>query len=129
LNVRSAFAPSLSPDGARLAFRTTISGEPQLWVIDVRGGWPQQITFGESVTFHAWSPDGAWILYGTDRGGNEREGFYLISPDGTRERELLAPSGAFRAFGGFSPDGTRIAYSTTGRNGVDFDVHVLDLAS
>lgn len=129
LNVRRAFAPALSPDGARVAFRTAVSGEPQLWVVDARGGWPQQITFGESVTFHAWSPDGSWILYGTDRGGNEREGYYLITPDGTRERELLAPSEAFRAFGGFSPDGARIAYSTTGRNGVDFDVHVLDLVS
>lgn len=28
----------------------------------------------------------------TALGGNEREGFYLISPDGTRERELLPPS-------------------------------------
>lgn len=129
LNVRSAGAASLSPDGTQLAFRTAITGVPQLWVVDAGGGWPTQLTFGESVTFHAWSPAGDWLIYGTDRGGNEREGFYLISPDGTRERELLAPSDAFRVFGGFSPDGARIAYSTTERNGRDFDVHVLDLAS
>jgi dipeptidyl aminopeptidase/acylaminoacyl peptidase len=129
LNVRTAGAPSLSPDGARLAFNTAITGTPQLWVVDARGGWPEQLTFGESVTFHAWSPTGEWIAYGTDRGGNEREGYYLISPDGTRERELLPPSEAFRSFGGFSPDGTRIAYATTERNGRDFDIHVLDLAS
>jgi dipeptidyl aminopeptidase/acylaminoacyl peptidase len=129
LNVRSAGAPSLSPDGARVAFRTSITGVPQLWVVDAGGGWPTQLTFGEPVTFHAWSPAGDRILYGTDRGGNEREGYYLISPDGTAERELLAPSDAFRAFGGFSPDGARIAYSTTERNGRDYDVHVLDLAS
>ncbi|MCI0347240.1 MAG: S9 family peptidase, partial [Chloroflexi bacterium] len=60
-------------------------------------------------------------------GGNEREGFYLITADGTRERELLAPSDAFREFGGFSPDGGRIAYATTGRTGVDFDIHVLEV--
>jgi dipeptidyl aminopeptidase/acylaminoacyl peptidase len=129
LNVRAAGAPSLSPDGARVAFRTSITGAPQLWVVDARGGWPTQLTFGEPVTFHAWSPAGDWLIYGTDRGGNEREGFYLISPDGTMERELLPPSDAFRVFGGFSPDGGRIAYSTTERNGRDFDVHVLDLAS
>jgi dipeptidyl aminopeptidase/acylaminoacyl peptidase len=129
LNVRTAGAPSLSPDGGRVAFRTSITGQPQLWVVDARGGWPAQLTFGEAVTFHAWSPAGDWILYGTDRGGNEREGYYLISPDGTVERELLAPSDAFRVFGGFSPDGARIAYSTSERNGRDFDVHVLDLSS
>jgi len=129
LNVRTASAPSLAPDGKRLAFRTQISGTPQLWVVDVAGGWPRQLTFGESVTFHAWSPAGDWIVYGTDRGGNEREGFYLISPDGTRERELLAPSDAFRQFGAFTRDGRQIVYATTERTGVDFDIHLLDVAS
>jgi dipeptidyl aminopeptidase/acylaminoacyl peptidase len=129
LNVRTAGAPSLSPDGTRLAFRTQISGTPQLWVADAPGGWPRQLTFGESVTFHEWSPAGDWIVYGTDRGGNEREGYYLISPDGAVERELLAPSEAFREFGGFTRDGRRIAYATTERNGRDFDIHLLDVAT
>jgi dipeptidyl aminopeptidase/acylaminoacyl peptidase len=127
LNVRTAGAPSLSPDGRRLAFRTQISGSPQLWVVGAAGGWPTQVTFGEPVTFHAWSPNGEWIIYGADRGGDEREGFYLISADGTRERELLAPSDAFRVFGEFTRDGRRIVYATTERTGVDFDIHLLDI--
>ncbi|MCI0585568.1 MAG: S9 family peptidase [Planctomycetes bacterium] len=129
LNVRTAGAPSLSPDGKRLSFRTGITGHSQVWVVDASGGWPDQLTFGEPVTFHDWSPSGEWIAYGVDRGGNERPGFYLISPDGRRERELLAPSEAFRVFGGFSPDGTQIAYATTERNGVDFDIHLLEVAT
>lgn len=129
LNVRSAYGASLSPDGTQLAFRTQITGIPQLWIVDARGGWPRQLTFGESVTFHQWSPTGEWIIYGTDRGGNEREGFYLIKPDGKQERELLLPSNAFRIFGGFSKDGKKIAYATTERNNVDFDIHLLDVAT
>jgi dipeptidyl aminopeptidase/acylaminoacyl peptidase len=129
LNVRTAGAPSLSPDGRRLAFRTQISGSPQLWVVEAAGGWPTQVTFGEPVTFHAWSPSGEWIIYGADRGGDEREGFYLISADGTRERELLAPSDAFRVFGEFTRDGRRIVYATTERTGIDFDIHLLDIAT
>jgi dipeptidyl aminopeptidase/acylaminoacyl peptidase len=129
LNVRRATAPSLSPDGRRLAFSTSISGAPQLWVVDAAGGWPSQLTYGEPVTFHRWSPDGEWILYGTDRGGDEREGYYLISPDGTRERELLPPADAFRVFGAFTADGKRLVYATTARTGVDFDIHLLDVAT
>src|SRR5918997_3510814 len=106
LNAHSATAPSLSPDGARVAYRTSVTGSPQIWVAETRErGAPRQITFGEPVTFHEWSPAGDFVAYGVDRGGNEREGFYLISPDGTRERELLPPSESFRQWGGFSRNG------------------------
>jgi dipeptidyl aminopeptidase/acylaminoacyl peptidase len=129
LNARSAAAPSLSPDGARVAYRTSVTGSPQIWIADTRvGSAPRQITFGEPVTFHEWSPAGDWIAYGVDRGGNEREGFYLIAPDGARERELLPPSESFRAWGGFSRDGKRIAYAATEPGKDDFDIYTLDLA-
>lgn len=84
---------------------------------------------GLRLEIHEWSPAGDWVVYGVDRGGNEREGYYLIAPDGTRERELLAPSEAFRVFGGFTRDGRRIAYATTERNGRDFDIHLLDVST
>ncbi|MFW5973738.1 MAG: S9 family peptidase, partial [Bacteroidota bacterium] len=127
LRVRSAGAPSVSPDGRRVAFRTDITGEPQVWVVASDGGWPHQITFGEPVTFHAWSPAGDWILYGVDRAGNEREGYYLISPDGTEEREILPPSDAFRVFGAFTRDGRKIVYATTSEQRPAFDIHTHDL--
>jgi dipeptidyl aminopeptidase/acylaminoacyl peptidase len=130
LNVRSVASSSLSPDGRQLAYLTGTTGEPQLWVTGSAGGAPTQLTFGESsVTFQSWSPAGEWIAYGTDKGGNEREGFYLVSPDGLTERELLAPSEAFRVFGGWSRDGRRIAFASTERNGVDFDIYVQSVAA
>ena len=129
LNVRVATQPSLSPDGRRLTFQTSITGAPQLWVADATGGWPDQLTFGEAVTFHEWSPVGEWIVYGSDQSGNEREGYYLITPDGTKERELLAPSDAYRVFGAFTRDGQHIAYATSERNGRDFDIHLIEVAS
>ncbi len=39
---------SLSPDGKQLAFQTSISEQPQLWVVDTEGGWPRQLTFGNA---------------------------------------------------------------------------------
>lgn len=130
LNMRAAGAPSLAPDGARIAFRSSVTGQPQIWVVDARAAAaPQQITFGESVTFHDWSPKGNWIAYGTDRGGNEREGFYLISPDGTREQELLAPSESFRAWGGWSNDGRSIAFAATEPGGEDYSIYTVNLAA
>ncbi|HEY0171777.1 MAG TPA: S9 family peptidase [Pyrinomonadaceae bacterium] len=128
LNARAAVAPSLSPDGRFVAFRTSTTGTPQLWVAETKAAAaPHQITFGESVTFHEWSPAGDWIAYGVDRSGNEREGFYLVSPDGTREVQLLAPSEAFRAWGGFSRDGRLAAFAATEPGGDDFHIYTLNL--
>lgn len=128
LYMRQAYSPELSPDGTRLAFSTDITGQPQIWMVETTGGWPHQLTFGsDGITGHAWSPRGDWIFYGADRGGDEREGFYLIAPDGTRERELLPPSESYRAFGGFSPDGSKIAYSATAEGSDTYDIHVVDL--
>lgn len=129
LMVRSARHPSLSPDGMELAFSTLISGAPQVWAVDARSGWPRQLTYGQPVSFHAWSPAGDWILYGRDRAGDEREGFYLIDPLGTPERELLAPSDAFRIFGGFTADGERLVYATAGSADPTFDIRLLEVAS
>lgn len=133
LNVGSASGTELSPDGRALLFRTSVTGLPQLWSVPVAGGesgaWPRQLTFGNRVQFAQWSPDGRWIAYGTDRAGNERTQFLLISPDGTQERALTPADLHFRVFGGWSPRGNRIAYSSAERDGRNFDIYVLDLAS
>lgn len=129
LNVRSASGVEIAPDGERVAFLTGTSGLPQLWVAPVVPGGtvaaPRQLSFGNRVQFAEWSPTGRWIAYGTDRGGNERTQFLLLSPDGTEERELTPADEHFRSFGGWSPRGDRIAYSSTERNGRDFDIYLL----
>ncbi|HUO84814.1 MAG TPA: S9 family peptidase [Thermoanaerobaculia bacterium] len=127
LLLHTATNARISPDGRLVAFTTSISGVPQLWTVGTRSGWPIQLTYGAGVRFYEWLPDGSGLIYGADTEGNEREGFYLISADGTNERQVLAPSEAFRVFGGLAPDGRRAVYSTTERNGVDFDLHLVDL--
>lgn len=128
LSVRSV-SPGfdVSPDGKALSYVTTTTGDPQLWAA-APGGPPRQLTFlSSSVSFQAWSPAGGFLVYGTDRGGDEREGYYTISPDGLTEVELLPPSDAYRSFGAFSRDGRALAYTSTDRNGRDFDLHVIRL--
>ena len=127
LMVRGAGQPALSPDGQTVAFKISTTGQPQLWTVPSTGGWPRQLTFGRGITFHTWGPKNAGLIYGADRDGDEREGYRRISPAGTTETVVRPYSDAFVAFGGFSSDGKRIVYSTTERNGADFDVRALDL--
>lgn len=129
LLARGALAAELSPDGQTVAFTDRVTGEPQLWIVNATGGWPRQISFGEGVRDFRWSPAGDALLVTHDSHGDEREGYYLLSRDGTRERELLPPSGAFRRQATFSSDGHRLLYASTERNGRDFDLYLLNLRS
>lgn len=88
----------LSPDGKTVAYVSSVTGKPQLFTLSDGLNGPRsatQITFGRAVTSYAWAPDSDWLLYASDRDGNEREGYTLISTDGTRERRLLQSSDAF----------------------------------
>ncbi len=131
LMVRGIAGAELSADGNTLAFRTSVTGEPQLWVVDAQAGWPRQLTYGGSVSLHDWVPGeaGGALLYGADREGDERFGLSIIAADGAEERVVLPYSDAFVSPGAFSPDGTRLAFSTTARNGTDYDIHELTLTT
>ncbi len=124
LLAEGAASIDLAPDGQTVAFQWSISGEPQLWTVDATGGWPRQLTFGSGITFFEWAPDGEYLVVGRDADGNEREGYYLLSADGQRERQLLPLSDAFRSFGMFSSDGDQILFSSTERNDRDFDIYI-----
>ena len=129
LKIRGAWGASWSPDARRVSFLTDITGVPQVWEVPVEGGpsWPEQLTFYEERVSRAeYSPNANRLLFDMDAGGNERTQLFLLE-DG-EVRELTRAPGAIHYSGGFSPDGSRIAYTATRRNGTDFDVFVQELA-
>ncbi|HET7479452.1 MAG TPA: S9 family peptidase [Rubrobacteraceae bacterium] len=128
LKVRSAYGATWSRDGRRLAFLTDITGVPQVWEVPAEGGWPEQLTFHEERVMGAeYSPAGDRIVFSMDTGGNERAQIFLLDPSAGEECDLTNAPDAIHYFGGHSPDGARIAYTATRRNGTDFDVFVQDL--
>lgn len=130
LLARGASSARLSPGGEHVAFRYSVTGVPQLWVSRATGGAPQQLTFGNGVTFFRWMPDGSGLIYGADNDGNEQESYFYVSADGASERLLLpAVEGGFRSFGDIAASGSDAVYSSTERNGLDFDVYKADLTT
>ena len=130
LKIRAAYGATWSPDGRRIAFLTDITGVPQAWEVPSGGGWPEQLTFHEErVSGVHYSPKENKLVYSTDVGGNERSQLFLLEGFAGGERDLTQAPDAIHYFGGFSPDGERIAFTATRRNGTDFDVFVQDLDS
>ena len=126
LNIRSAFGPSMGPDG-QLCFRLNTTGTPQLWTLDQAQEWPQQRTFFEErVTFGSFSPERPEIVFGKDDGGNERAQFHRLDlTDGTIQQLTDFPEAKHR-WGGWSHDGEQFAFTANRRDESVFDVYVQD---
>jgi len=59
--------PQFTPDGKRICFVSTRSGEAQLWTIPIDGGEPSKLTsFAGGLGGPVWSPDGKWIACTAD---------------------------------------------------------------
>jgi dipeptidyl aminopeptidase/acylaminoacyl peptidase len=127
LKIRGAWTVGWSPDGTRVVFLTEITGVPQVWEVAYGGpSWPEQLTFYEErISSAEYSPAEDALVFGMDAGGNERSQLFLLR-DGEVTDLTNAPE-AIHYQGGFSPDGKRIAFTATRRNGTDFDVFVQDV--
>jgi dipeptidyl aminopeptidase/acylaminoacyl peptidase len=56
--------PRWSPDGKRILFESTRSGDSQLWIINVNGGEAKQLTtIATEASTALWSPDGKHIAF------------------------------------------------------------------
>lgn len=133
---RGAGPSALSPDGSTIATRLSLTGDRQLYVMDANADDPQstlwQLTFGSGITFFEFSPTGD-LIYGSDNNGDERENYWMVSKvDGEwGDPRLILPATeqGFRQFGGFTGDGATIVYSSTERNGADYDIYKADVAT
>jgi Tol biopolymer transport system component len=85
-------------------------------------------SYREPISDLAFSPTRNELLFAMAQGGNERSQLYLINPSGEKER-LTSNDEAIYRFGGWSYDGKSITYSSNVRNGTDFDVFVMDIAT
>src|SRR6266481_6186978 len=80
---RGMTGPSWSPNGQEIAFSTNITGRYNLWKVNAAGSWPIQLSQSDDRQFNpAWSPDGKWIVYQQDNGGNELWDLYAVPAEG-----------------------------------------------
>jgi dipeptidyl aminopeptidase/acylaminoacyl peptidase len=120
---------SASPDGTRVAYTSQETGSWQIWVTGVDGTHRRQLTSGkDSTNFAEWVPgDPHRILYALSRGGSGVDQFYYVRDDDTTPVALFPKERSVtHVFGAFSPDGSKLAFSSNLRKAGVFDVYILD---
>ena len=96
--------PALSPDGRLLAFASDRAGDGHMniWVKQVPGGEPVQITHARGAIRPDFSPDGTRLVYEQV----DDASINVVPALGGTPRRIASPGFAPR----FSPDGSRVAY-------------------
>jgi DNA-binding winged helix-turn-helix (wHTH) protein/Tol biopolymer transport system component len=99
-----------SPDGRYLAYASDRGGKFDIWVQQVGGGNPVQLTKGPDNNWQPnWSPDGRYIAYRSEHGEG---GLYIAPALGGAGLERKISS--FGYFPRWSPDGSQILFLTKG---------------
>lgn len=136
LEIRTAGASGFSSDSETVLVASDLPGTAQLFRVSRTGGALTPVTSFDEPVGGQYVPGDDRLLLALDDGGNERYQLYLGEPDpaepytSTDGLDVVVedPDHIHRP-GGVSRDGRLVAYSTNARNGVDFDVHVRDLAT
>jgi serine/threonine-protein kinase len=125
-NQRQTFVePRFSPDGKRLAAEVITGSTSDCWVYDLARGTETRLTFNEgSDSVPVWSPDGEWIVYGSDR--EKQAGLYRKRADGSGDEELLFQGNGIYP-SSWSRDGHAILFSQIRTSTTGNDIYVLAL--
>jgi dipeptidyl aminopeptidase/acylaminoacyl peptidase len=117
--------PRISPDGTRVAYAVTETDADAndyrgaIWVAPLDGSSePRRFTSGERRdSSPRWSPDGKWLAFGSNRGGDEKtpSNLYVIPAEGGEARQLTDLKEAVEAIA-WSPDSTNIAFTSRVRD-------------
>jgi tricorn protease len=98
----------LSPSGSRAVF----GARGEVFTVPAKKGDVRNMTATSGVRelSPAWSPDGKWIAYFSDRTGEYE--LYVRAQDGSgQERRITTDGNAFRSGPSWSPDSTKILFA------------------
>ncbi len=110
------YRPRWSPDGSRLAFVSTRTGNGDIYVLDLATNATRRVTFEDGLEqLDAWSSDGAFIYYSsTSRDIAGMNDVMRVRATGGTPMPVAGDRYASEYFASPAPDGRRVAITARG---------------
>ncbi len=126
LEAFNVFSPKISPDGTRVIYEQSRTNweanafDTELWIADVATGVRHPLSQrGSSSSDAAWSPDGRWIAFLSDRPASLKDSpsgkrqLYLMPADSGDAQQITKMENGINSFE-WAPDSRRIALAAQG---------------
>ncbi len=124
-------SPAWAPNGQQLAFSSSRTGDPEIWVSDVQGASARRVTSykGPDVSPNFNPKTGAQIAWISGRTGLPQ--LYIMDSDGSGVQRMT--DGGYATSPSWSPNGQFIAYAWNRKYGPGApggqDIYVMEVAS
>lgn len=113
--------------GGRIAFISDASGVPNVYLTQPGAAATPLTSGSDRIGSVRASPDGHRLVFTMDHGGNERHQLWRMDVGTGAAHALTDDPETIHQLGAFSPDGSRLAFASNGRNPLYFDVMTLRL--
>src|SRR5438105_7552236 len=71
--------PYFSPDGAQIAFTSTVAGNTDVYVVSTAGGDPKRLTYHPGADrVRGWTPDGRRVIFASARDAAPQQSYVRL---------------------------------------------------
>lgn len=121
--------PFFSPDNRKIVWRrfNPDGNSAEIWIMDVDGSNQRQLTADVMVSWGPYfHPSGDYIIYSSNILGNANFELFMIDPEGLNSPVRVTNTAGTDILPVFSPDGSKLAWSTTRTPGGASQIHMGD---
>ncbi len=121
--------PFFSADGEKIVWRrfNPDGNSAEIWTADVDGSNQRQLTANAMVNWGPYfHPSGDYIIYSTNTLGHANFELFMVDIEGMKPPVRVSNTEGTDILPVFSPDGNRLAWSTTRTPGGASQIHIAD---